>query len=110
MSDHLQTPVVRLTAALNEVADALASADLPRLLAAEPRLGDALDAMNAAGADRSSLEQARSALLRCRRLGAGLASFTRLALDPDGMNAYSRTGAAPVGAPDVRSGSMEARG
>ena len=92
------TPIGCLTRALNDVADALASADLPGLLAAESRLGAAFDSLTPAGADRPSLEAARGALLRCRRLGASLVTFTRLSLDPQGLQAYSRCGAVAGGA------------
>jgi hypothetical protein len=109
------TPLVRLTAALNDVADALAAADLSRLLAAESGLGAALDAVGGSRpVERRALDDARSALLRCRRLGAGLVAFTRLSLDPEGTQVYSRRGA-PLDRRDeavelpVRGGSMEAR-
>jgi hypothetical protein len=115
LPEPAETPVVRLTAALNEVADALAAADLPRLLAAESGLGAALDGVvRSQPVDRHALDDARSALLRCRRLGAGLVAFTRLSLDPEGTKVYSRRGA-PVDRRDesidrpVRGGSMEAR-
>lgn len=115
MADPADTPLVRLTAALNEVADALAAADLSRLLAAESGLGAALDGVSGSRpADRRALDDARSALLRCRRLGASLVAFTRLSLDPEGTHVYSRRGA-PLDRRDeavalpVRGGSMEAR-
>jgi hypothetical protein len=95
MSAPADTPLTRLNAALDELADALAAADLSRLLAVEPQLGAALDGMiGSEGVRREDVERAQSALLRCRRLGAGLVAFTRLSLDPDGVQAYSRQGIA----------------
>lgn len=111
MSGCVESPLARLTAALTEVADALAAADLARLLAAEPVLCAALDAVTAgAGADRQAVEQARAALLRCRRLGAGLVAFTRLSLDPEGTQVYSRHGAGQGPELPPPGTSMEARG
>lgn len=113
MTPPAESPIVRLQAALDHVGEALASADLPKLLAAELKLGAALNAMGGVGqADRESIERARAALLRCRRLGAALARFTRVTLDL-GTDTYSRTGAsASDGGADVptRGNSMEARG
>ena len=110
MSAPTDIPIVRLNAALDEVGDALASADLVRLLAAEPGLGAALDALiGTTDPDRQAVERARSALLRCRRLGAGLVAFTRLSLDPAGTQAYSRRGGEELPAAPARGGSMEAR-
>ena len=82
----------RLRAALEETAAALAGADLDRLLAADTTLQAALSALpslaSAPSGDRShlrrELEGASAALLRCRRLGAGLSDFVRLSLDAHG--------------------------
>jgi hypothetical protein len=95
MSLPADTALARLNAALDELAGALAVADLPRLLAVEPHLGAALDGMiGSEGVRREDVERAQNALLRCRRLGAGLVTFTKLSLDPDGLHAYTRSGIA----------------
>jgi hypothetical protein len=100
-----------LIAALDELAGALASADLPRLLAVEPVLGAALEGMaQSTDVDREAVDRARAALLRCRRLGAGLVAFARLSLEPDGAPMYSRHGADGSFEHQTRAGSMEARG
>jgi hypothetical protein len=94
------TAIARLRAALEETAAALAAADLDRLLAGDMALQSALavlpsDAILRLGAgagltadDRASLRREReaiaAALLRCRRLGAGLAAFMRVSLDARG--------------------------
>jgi hypothetical protein len=91
MSQPAGTALARLHAALDDLGDALAAADVSRLLAVEPQLGAALDGMiGSEGVHRDDVERAQRALLRCRRLGAGLVTFTRLSLDPDGMQAYTR--------------------
>jgi hypothetical protein len=114
MIPSAHSPLAQLQGALDEAGDALASADLPKLLAAELKLGAALNAVSGFGqADRESIERARAALLRCRRLGAALVKFTRVSLDLGGLDTYSRHGEASSEArPDspVRGSSMEARG
>jgi hypothetical protein len=112
MSDSTDTPLARLTAALDDLAAALASADLARLLAVEPVLASALEGMAgpATTADRDAIDRARAALLRCRRLGAGLTAFARLSLEPAGAPVYSRLGADALVDGHARSSSMEARG
>lgn len=108
-----QQAVMRVEAALQDVAGALAAADLDRLLAAETVLGDALgqvgvtaplDASEHAGL-REAIDRAYATLLRCRRLGAGLTAFARASGGPD--TGYGRSGFAP----DVpRATSVEMRG
>ena len=108
-----QQAVTRVEAALREVADALASAHLERLLAAETGLGDALGQLGVTSpleaADRAELrdaiDRAYTMLLRCRRLGAGLTTFARAAAGPE--TGYGRSGFVP----DVpRATSVEMRG
>lgn len=96
-----------LTDALNAMAAALASADLPALLECEPAIARALDAARSGPADREAIEMAQAALLRCRRLGASLVDYTRLTLDVIDAADYSRAGG---GVPSPRTGSLEARG
>ena len=92
---------MRLELSLQAVGDALARADLERLLTAEPELATALDAVARCSPARSTgtsglaIDAARSSLLRCRRLGAALLEFTRISLDPTGQSGYSRTGMVP---------------
>lgn len=105
--------VIRVEQALQEVADALASADLERLLAAETGLGDALGQLGVttpiepserAGL-REAIDRACAMLLRCRRLGAGLTAFARASAGPQA--GYGRAGFVP----DVpRATSVEMRG
>ena len=107
--------VERIEAALREVADALATANLDRLLAAEAGLTDALGNLTVTtpleGTDnrqlRQAIDRAYTELLRCRRLGNGLMAYTHLLLDPGGERTYSREGAAPVA---QRAGSLAMRG
>ena len=108
-----QPAVERVELALKEVADALAEADLDRLLAAEARLGDALgrlgitSPLETSGRTelREAIDRAYAMLLRCRRLGAGLTSFARAAA---GRGAgYGRSGFIPG---DTRTTSVEMRG
>jgi hypothetical protein len=104
-------PLARLTAALDELAGALASADLPRLLAVEPVLAAALEGLSGSTpADRRAVDDARAALLRCRRLGAGLVAFARLSLESSGAPMYSRLGADGSIDHPTRVASLEARG
>jgi hypothetical protein len=111
MSVPADAPLARLTAALDELAGALASADLPRLLAAEPALATALEGISGStAADRRAIDDARAALLRCRRLGAGLIAFARLSLESGGAPMYSRHGADGSFDHQARVASLEARG
>ena len=105
--------VTRVEDALREVAEALAAADLQRLLAAEAGLGDALGRLGVTAplepAERVDLreriDRAYAMLLRCRRLGAGLTAFARAAAVPE--TGYGRSGSVP----DVpRTISVEMRG
>ena len=108
-----QQAVTRIEAALREVADALAAADLDRLLAAETGLGDALGQLGVTtpleaserAELREAIDRAHSTLLRCRRLGAGLTTFARASAGPE--TGYGRSGFVP----DVpRATSVEMRG
>lgn len=90
--------VGRLRAALDGLGDALARADLEALLASEPAVAEALDAVAGVrphpgdAATRREIERARTALLRCRRLGASLADVARMAVDPADACGYVREG------------------
>ena len=83
----------RLRAAVEETAAALAGADLQRLLASDALLQKALNEIPPYGtltADerlqlRSEVEEAQSALRRCRRLGATLNDVVRLTLQAHGQ-------------------------
>jgi hypothetical protein len=96
--------------ALEQTAAALAAADLDGLLAGETALNDAVAELRAMAtvapehrdAFREDLEAARSALRRCRRLGAALSDFVALSLaaqgrasgyDPQRVAAVDSTGA-----------------
>jgi len=105
--------VLRVEAALREVGDALASADLDRLLAAETGFGEALGQLGVTSPIeaseraelREAIDRACAMLLRCRRLGAGLTAFARAAGGPE--TGYGRSGFVP----DVpRTTSVEMRG
>jgi hypothetical protein len=102
MTPEQASAVAALRGVLAEVGDALACGALERLLAAEPVLCAAIDRLARAGespldeAGRRAVEEARAALLRCRRLGASLIEFTRISLDPQGGQAYSRAGRMPA--------------
>ena len=86
------TATARLRAALERTATALAEADLDALLATDSELQGALNAMSTlAKADpsdratfRRELEGAAAALLRCRRLGAGLSDYVRVSFEARG--------------------------
>lgn len=107
------SPVVeQLDAALREVGDALAAADLNRLLATEERLHAARAALAAVTAPldggvraelRDAIDGVFASLGRCRRLGAGLMTIARPAMDGSGDAIYSRVGrgAAALPAPSV---------
>ena len=93
--------VTPVEGALREVADALAAADLQRLLAAESGLGEALGRLGATAPLeaservelREAIDRAYAMLLRCRRLGAGLTAFARAAAGPE--TSYGRSGFVP---------------
>jgi hypothetical protein len=120
MTTNEKAVFARLELALQVVGDALSRADLERLLSAEPELGAALEAVArvppAVLTDdlRGAIDGARSALLRCRRLGAALVEFTRISLDPAGEFGYSRAGIWPSpdrgDIPVAHGPTMEARG
>ncbi len=84
--------VVRLRAALERSASAMAAGRLDELLAAESALDDALTALpshsdlaaNDRDALRAELDGARRALRRCQRLGANLTEYVRLTLHARG--------------------------
>jgi hypothetical protein len=102
MTPEQARAVAAIQGVLAEVGDALACGSLDRLLAAEPALCAAVDRLARAGespldrAGKRTVEDARAALLRCRRLGASLIEFTRISLDPHGGQAYSRAGRMPA--------------
>jgi hypothetical protein len=84
-----------LRGALEEAADALAHADLDRLLACEARIEHALDGLPVrslsaplSDALRADAEAARAALVRCRRLGISLAEFMAAGLTARGLDGY----------------------
>ena len=96
----------RLRTALEQTAEALASSRLDAILASESAIEDALGELppldgldDAARARvRADLEQARLALLRCRRLGSALADFVRLSFDAQGRGTgYGRPSIAIAG-------------
>jgi hypothetical protein len=82
----------RLRAALEASADALARPSLDALLASELAVEAALAELPPVGTltaedralVRAELDGARSALLRCRRLGSGLTDFIRLSFEAQG--------------------------
>jgi hypothetical protein len=85
--ERLGSRVQRLETALGQLADALASGDLDGMLAAEPALALAVASLETPAAPvpdrdavRAALLQAREALRRCERLGAGLDRFVSCAL------------------------------
>jgi hypothetical protein len=91
----------RLCSALNQVANALVGLDLETLLAAEQTLSEVVRSfppLQQSEADDSEIkavvQQARAALLRCRRLGASFASVARERLHAcSGSDEYGRAGA-----------------
>ncbi len=100
---------------LREVLEALAAAlgrgDASAVLAAEPALQAAVGAVATAGplstADRlaaaEELQRTRTALARCRALGAATADLTGVTLDVlGGAGSYSRHGAGQPRAPRGR--------
>jgi hypothetical protein len=79
---------------------ALAAADLPALLSSEAAIEDAFAAVqhdSGDPADREALvaelDRLQSALVRCRRLGAGLKTFARLSSEAQGrFDGYGPSG------------------
>lgn len=89
----------RLGEALEETAQALASADLDRLLRGELALQLALEGLTARQAPeaahrdalRHEIARARRALVRCRQLGHALLDVARVSLEAQGRApAYGR--------------------
>jgi hypothetical protein len=79
---------------LEGLADALAGADLQRLLDTEPHIDAALTALAQTSGTAAQLpaltvqlEGIRHALLRCRRLGVSLTSFVQLTMSAHGRDA-----------------------
>jgi hypothetical protein len=95
----------RLRLALEQTAEALASPRLEALLASETAIEEALgafprlDGLDAAGRARvgEEVDQARLALLRCRRLGSALGDFVRLSFEAQGRGGYGRPSIAYAG-------------
>jgi hypothetical protein len=91
--------------ALEQTAAALAATNLDALLAGEAALNDAVAELRAMStvppydrhAFREDLEAARTALRRCRRLGAALSDFVTLSLAAQGRAVgYDSQRATPV--------------
>jgi hypothetical protein len=82
----------RLREALERTADAFAMPELDAILACEAAIEQALtdlppvDSLDEAerAAVRAELDNARAALLRCRRLGVSLSEFVRLSFEAQG--------------------------
>ncbi len=99
--DYVQAATT-LRCSLEEAADALAHADLERLLACELRIHAALTHLSTSQFDADArvaltreITLARAAVERCRRLGGTLDDFARLVLSRRGLNeGYGRTGVA----------------
>jgi len=95
-------PVERLAQALDALGDALASGDLEGILAAAPRLAGLATTLATIPAPRSTHDDlrraaldARLALRRCQRLGAGLHGFIECSLAAQGRRTqYERHGLA----------------
>ena len=110
MSERALQSAEALRQALDLVGDALASPDLEGLLrgeaAIERALADLPSTLDVPAAERAGirteLEQARAALMRCRRLGAALTDFTRVTLEAQGR-------AAGYGRHDVATGGLAGR-
>jgi hypothetical protein len=102
--DRLGQPhaaAIRLRSTLEHLAGALATVDLDALLASEAELAAALAELGdprllepaSRMATTRELRSAKSALTRCRRLGATLSDLTRLTLAARGAGpAYGRRG------------------
>jgi hypothetical protein len=94
------TAIGQLSSTLDRIGDALVSVDVDALLAAEASLAPALSALavlesiSDPEATVAACRRARTALLRCRRLGASFSniahSFSRVGSLGDG---YDRVGA-----------------
>jgi hypothetical protein len=98
--------VAALRIAVEEMAAALATADLDRLLACESPLEAALRQLPTRGlpaearaAVRGEVEAARLALVRCRRLGRSLDAFIGAGLSARGLSGVYGPDAGPVRAP-----------
>lgn len=97
--------ITRLRTALENTADALACADLDRLLACEASLEAALAQLRTEPlppAMRAQLRKdadfVRLALTRCRRLGLALTEFARLGMQAQGVApGYGARGALDLG-------------
>jgi hypothetical protein len=98
----------RLREALDQVANALAAANLEQLVAAEASLATVVAELPAiqrstpadAATMRTEIDRARNALMRCRRLGTSLGEFARLSLRLHALGSgYDRTGQSPTAAP-----------
>ena len=92
---------LRLRSTLERLAGALAAVDLEAMLACESELASVLGELgdwgqlepDARAAMARELQQTKSSLVRCRRLGATLGDLTRLSLAARGESlAYGRTG------------------
>lgn len=105
MTEQASDAVQKVREVLDEIGRSLVTFDLDELLAAGPALESALTALERAMAaarpadggmpDRSSVDLARQALLRCERLGRSLDDLTRISVSA--RNAllglgYDRTG------------------
>jgi hypothetical protein len=98
--DFVQS-AANLRRSLEDAADALAAADLPRLLECEGRIHAALtqiatSELTAEARRRlvDEIELTRQALTRCRRFGFALNDFVRISLTAQGIDdGYTRAGA-----------------
>jgi hypothetical protein len=106
--------ILRLEQALSVAGDALAAAHLAPLLETDAEIAAALESLALTvpddPADReglvASIDRARAALMRCRRLGDALGEVTRASLD--GVSGpYTRTGLSPAASVG---GALETRG
>jgi hypothetical protein len=95
----------RLRQALQQVADALAVPSVDALLESEGAIERAIAEMPSIAIvppdERKQLarelEDARRALMRCRRLGIALTDVVRISFDAQGRGqAYGRRGASPI--------------
>jgi hypothetical protein len=97
--DFVQS-AVNLRLSLEEAAEALAAADLERLLACETRIHAALTQISASDLSPDTrarladeIDLTRKALARCRRFGFALSDFIRIGLTAQGMDeSYGRSG------------------
>lgn len=93
----------RLATVLGELADAMKTGDLDAMLRVEPQLASLTAALTSstdsteADVLRPALLEARHALQRAERLGAGLQAFIACSLAAQGRHgSYARYGAAPA--------------